>query len=54
MTDAEKKKMLQLILEYGDNKFREGSAAGLGDRDTSTDRGKKAAKVLESIKEVLK
>lgn len=49
-----KEKLLRLVREYGDLRFREGAAAGLADRDTSKQRRVEADKTLAKITEAMK
>ncbi len=54
MTDDEKKRLLRLILDFADRKYREGSADGLGDRPLSKQRRDEAEKLLAKIREAMK
>lgn len=49
-----KVKLSRLVGEYGDLRYREGSADGLGDRETSRLRRSAAEKTLAKITELIK
>ncbi len=54
MSAEDKKKLLALITEYGDLKFRTGSAYALGDKTTGQIKEAAATKALKAITEKLK
>ncbi len=54
MTAEDKKKLLTLIAEYGDLKFRTGAAYALGDKTTGAVKETAAVKALKTITEKLK
>lgn len=54
MSAEDKKKLLALIAEYGDLKFRAGSSYALGDRETGRAKEAMATKALRAITEKLK